>query len=726
MGFEDIRNEMLNKGLSPNELIADGTIKRFKANADDHGKAGWYIGYQNKTNSGDDYFVFVYGNFKTGERYTSRPNKKLGPDEQAQIKKQLKEISRKANEEKEKGQIEVARKISYEWNGKQLSLPSLYIQNKKISDDVLAKSDIRFDIIDGENVLLIPVIDVDGQIWSVQKIWPDGSKRFETGGKIKGCFMSIGYLEETAPIYLCEGYATGSSIYQATNGFVVCALSANNMEPVARDLLKAHPNRKYIVCGDDDRFGQSNAGRKGALGAAKILNAKCVFPKFDDGISGTDFNDMHIASGLKAVADVIFDDVGAAQDEYSLYKEFFEKKFKGAKKDIISREFLWLDHGLWQSPLNWLDAIKSYAIDENLNHSKIQFHLQRYISELPYEPLMNIPEWDGEDRIAALEPFIKLKGQPWSVFEDAFKEWGANVFRRLFDEGAQNRCIILKGTQGLGKDRLLNSLLSGFKPYYSKFSTNRDERAIWDQVTGNLVLHIEEFDQTGSMSVAFLKDLITRDYATYRSAFERKNLTRKCHGSFISTVNIDSILRDETGNRRFAVFEIEHIDWDYPKDIGLQVMAQFHALYLQGYKAKPETWLAVTEGNIQFEQVDIVPELLEIWDERLKTMMTFGDRDLSFTLVAPVVSDLCKISGWKTKTILSILKVNNRSKKTKNGARYWPKKEGDRSTTENNVVTGQFTAARSVKNYAPQGDRTPNDIGHPIGHHLTSEDDLPF
>lgn len=367
-------------------------------------------------------------------------------------------------------------------------------------------------------------------------------------------------------------------------------------------------------------------------------------------------------------------------DGYVEYKKFFRAYLNHAKRDIISGQFLEKDGMVWQDVKLRLDSLKSYAQGIGLKAHQVAMHLDRFISSRPKQMLIDIPKWDGRDRIEELRLFIKIKNQEFSIFEDAVKEWGANVFRRLFNENAQNRCIILKGAQGIGKDHMLKSLLQGFGPYYAKFSSNRDEREAWCQVTGRLVLHIEEFDQTGQLSTAFLKDLITRDWVSYRAPYDRAAMTKKCVGSFISTVNIDTILRDETGNRRFAVFELDSIDWKYPKDWSEQITAQFYALYKEGYYAKKETWKAVSEGNATYEAVDLVPELLSLWDDKVQDRLNSKNTgrmekilDLKLSEVENIISEMCKISGWKPTRVCSILKTNGRSRHAKLGTRYFPK-----------------------------------------------------
>jgi hypothetical protein len=368
----------------------------------------------------------------------------------------------------------------------------------------------------------------------------------------------------------------------------------------------------------------------------------------------------------------------SALNEFTVYRDFFNKTLKSSKKDIISKRLLRPYGTQWISVLENIGALKSFAMCDGLAPTKVEAHFDRYVLKREEELLIEIPEWDGVDRFKQLEEYVTLANQPWQVFEATLKDWGSGIFRRLYEEGSQNRCIILKGGQGIGKDFLLRSLFGAFGPYYSKFSSNRDEREAWSQVTSRLILHIEEFDQTGQLSVAFLKDLITRDWVTYRAPYGRDAITRKCYGSFISTVNIDAVLRDETGNRRFGVFEIEKIKWGYPTDWSPQILAQCHALYRAGFKADHTVWENVASGNQKFEQVDIVPELIALWDARVGMQtVAMHDRELHFKDIVPHLVEMRNASGMSQKALLTMLKNHGRSRRKMDCVVYFSKTAKD-------------------------------------------------
>lgn len=659
----------------------DGVIHRFNRNGHN---SGWFWGVEAfKLQSGEPYIIVVVGDWNGSERQEFKTNAVLNKEQRKDCNAKLKELKAIEAIKRQEIQREAAQRAELLFESYAQSGRSDYLAKKQINH-------LHGSRIDGTD-LIIPTRDGSGVLTGFQRISSDGRKLFCSGQRKHSCFHTIPSglpFKDDGRIFLVEGFATGVSVYDATLSLVVVAFDAGNLTPVAKEVRRQYPDADIIIAADNDQFTDKNPGIAAANGAAAAVNARVVFPKFiklDN--KPTDWNDLKCLEGedavqaqLEAAKPVESKDV--KDPEYVQYAHFFDRHLKGARKCLIIKEFLQFDGQYWQSPLNNLDAIKSYAAGIGLKPQAVQMHLDRYILEKPFELLIDIPPWDGVDRIKGLGLYLKFKDREFSVFEEALKEWGANIFRRLYRQNMQNRCIILKGEQGLGKDRLLKTLLSGFEHYYQSFTSNRDERECWGQVTESLALHIEEFDQTGSMPVAFLKDLITRNSVKYRSPYDRKALVKKCVGSFISSVNIDDILRDETGNRRFAVFEIESIDWNYPKNFGPQIMAQFHALYQADFWAKPEIWNLISVSNEKFTQVDIVPELLDMWDSRIREICApargacvagsaHGKPRLTFNDVAGCVIDLSRVFNLKTRKILGILKSNKRSDRDRQGHHYW-------------------------------------------------------
>ncbi|MBY0303683.1 MAG: AAA family ATPase [Sphingomonas sp.] len=167
--------------------------------------------------------------------------------------------------------------------------------------------------LDGAHIL-VPLHGLDGKIQSLQTIDPAGHKLFCSDLPTAGGLFVIGQkIAETAgPVLVCEGFATGATLHEATGHTVVVAFNAGNLAKVAERLAATHSGIHWIVAGDDDRGKAKNPGREAAIAAARILGYAAVFPKFPAISLGTDFNDMAAVSGLEAVRALLDADSPAA------------------------------------------------------------------------------------------------------------------------------------------------------------------------------------------------------------------------------------------------------------------------------------------------------------------------------------------------------------------------------------------------------------------------------
>jgi putative DNA primase/helicase len=142
---------------------------------------------------------------------------------------------------------------------------------------------------------LVPIRD-GSTLHGLQFIGADGEKRFKSGTDKRGHYYSIGG-RPTKVLYLAEGYATAASIYEATGEPVAVCFDAGNLHPVLSALRQKMPKIQMVICADNDRYGDTNTGVIKATEAAQAEGALLAIPKFPEGVSGTDFNDLAQASG---------------------------------------------------------------------------------------------------------------------------------------------------------------------------------------------------------------------------------------------------------------------------------------------------------------------------------------------------------------------------------------------------------------------------------------------
>ena len=165
--------------------------------------------------------------------------------------------------------------------------PRRFLPNTKTGDALAAA------LPQGDGPFLIVPGRISGTISTVQFITADGEKKNVLRGVMRGASHRIGSGQET---WVCEGIATALSVRAALrllgrSATVLSAFSASNVAKVAEGISGA------IVAADHDRpvdaFGGMGTGEFYARRSGRVWVAP---PSLGD------FNDMHQASGLRAVA----------------------------------------------------------------------------------------------------------------------------------------------------------------------------------------------------------------------------------------------------------------------------------------------------------------------------------------------------------------------------------------------------------------------------------------
>ena len=133
------------------------------------------------------------------------------------------------------------------------------------------------------NALIVPLYNANKEIVSLQFISEAGGKTFLSGGKKKGCFYELG--EQTDKILICEGFATGASLFEESSYLTIIAFDAGNLKEVAINIRALSPDSEIIICADNDLSG---VGQSKAIDAASTISGKYLIPE----IVGQDWNDV--------------------------------------------------------------------------------------------------------------------------------------------------------------------------------------------------------------------------------------------------------------------------------------------------------------------------------------------------------------------------------------------------------------------------------------------------
>lgn len=257
-------------GLAPQKELAlndDGRLVRYRVQGDKAGsRNGWAVLYSHPMQSG------AFGSWKTGESHTWREatSKPQTPSERAELQRQLKAMQAARDAERVKVQ-EVARdRAAKLWaRARPATNVHPYLQRKGVS---------AYGIRRMRELLLIPARDAQGELQTLQFIGADGAKRFLSGGRTVGCYCPIG--KPLDSLLLCEGYATGATLFAATGIGVAVCFTAGNLQPVARALRDKFPALRLIVCADND-LTPGNPGLTHATQAARAVGGFVAVPRFE-------------------------------------------------------------------------------------------------------------------------------------------------------------------------------------------------------------------------------------------------------------------------------------------------------------------------------------------------------------------------------------------------------------------------------------------------------------
>lgn len=280
--INQIKEAMHSKGITPPEnIIANGEIQRFHIEGDKRGsKNGWYVLYISRIACG------VFGSWKEARNYKwcSKNPKKMSYEERQKFIQQIKnaELSRKKIHAKE--QAEAAKYATNLFSHCPPADPGHnYLVLKNIKP---------FFAHQQGSYLVLPIVDCNYTIHSLQNISPHGEKWFFPNGAIKGHFIPIQHkITDKRRIIICEGFATGGALaHLYPEDCIIAACNAGNLKPVAANIRRFLPNSEIVIAADIDKIGLIKARE-----AARAFCATIIKPKFPSCVSNkfNDFNDLH-------------------------------------------------------------------------------------------------------------------------------------------------------------------------------------------------------------------------------------------------------------------------------------------------------------------------------------------------------------------------------------------------------------------------------------------------
>ena len=377
----------------------------------------------------------------------------------------------------------------------------------------------------------------------------------------------------------------------------------------------------------------------------------------------------------------------AMKSSREIYFQYFEQNLGVHKRDLLSNKLMRFSevktaYGTfvkrWSPVLNELSQLRSDVLEVGLKREMVEDHLNKYRDCMKPSFVMDIPEWDGVDRldkICRLVPAVNIV--PYSssstdyeaahgIYVDIVKDIAAGIFRRAFDSMEQNLFTIIRGPQGIGKNYFIDKLYcQPFSYYAAEVNVGPDMAKNYDAVDGRLVCVIGEFDQTQKVQISFIKELITNASFTARRAYERSSDRYELKQTFFSASNFDNVLKDSSGNRRFVIFDIPYFNYEYNEwcDSG-QLLAQYFTLYKQGHRMSAASKAWIDTFNRDETPEDPIELAFESYLVKMKIKFTLlAGEWLSNEQVSEIISEVCKINGVPAIRFRQVLRRRKYAKK---------------------------------------------------------------
>ena len=243
-------NAMRDVGIDPPSTIyMDGKIHRFKTNSKGSSgagdKTGWYICYSDNTPAGR------FGDWRAGIEVSFRADigrKFTAAEEMAHSRRMSEAKAARDAELAKQHEVteDVVTKIWADCTPANKDHP--YLKKKGIL--------VHGSRVTGDGRLVVPLLNKDGSLSTLQYISTDGGKLYHKGGATGGKFWPIGNAENPKTIFIAEGFATAATIHETTGSICIVAYSASNIVPVTGIMRETYgATQDIVIVADNDSSG---------------------------------------------------------------------------------------------------------------------------------------------------------------------------------------------------------------------------------------------------------------------------------------------------------------------------------------------------------------------------------------------------------------------------------------------------------------------------------------
>ena len=248
--------------------------------------------------------------------------------------------------------------------------------------------------------------------------------------------------------------------------------------------------------------------------------------------------------------------------------------------------------------------------------------------------------WDGKDHIRALARTVPTNNPHW---EDWFYTWFLAMVEQWHNRTGRQYgnsvAPLLISKQGYNKSTFCRRLIPPQLQWgYTDNLILSEKRQVLQAMSQCLLINLDEFNQISArVQQGFLKNLIQLPNVKYKPPYGSHVQEFPRTASFIATSNMDDILTDPSGNRRFIGIELTG-------PIDVSVRPNYQQLFAQAEKAiwngektyfDAEQTALIMENNRRYQQIDPV---MQCFSESFTP--TEDENEGTFMTAAAIFSEL--------------------------------------------------------------------------------------
>ena len=203
------------------------------------------------------------------------------------------------------------------------------------------------------------------------------------------------------------------------------------------------------------------------------------------------------------------------------------------------------------------------------------------------EWLSSLSEWDGEDHVYNLSQRIITSNPDW---DKRFHKWMLQMVARWTGCEVKQRDVmmpVLVGQFGFGKTTFCSMLLPPvLRDYYAGSVHLKSSAEVYELVTGNLLINMDEFYQENTEQRYLTRYLFSRSTPVFRQPYGVTLEARRNYAALIATTGNLHPMTDAAGAAHLVCVEVE-------RPIDLKTPIPYEQLYAQ-LKAELDTGVDFT------------------------------------------------------------------------------------------------------------------------------------